>query len=43
MDLLRIDVLADRHADIDKSDVEQESAVLASPGKKSDHGGQAKE
>ncbi len=43
MDLLRIDALADRHADIDKSDVEQESAVLASPGKKSDHGGQAKE
>jgi acyl carrier protein len=43
MDLLRIGSLADRHADIDKSDVGQESAVLAPPDKKVDHGGQAKE
>jgi len=43
MDLLRIGSLADRHADIDKSDVEQVSSVLASPDKKVDHGGQAKE
>ena len=43
MDLLRIGSLAGRHADIDKSDVEQESSVLAAPDKKVDQGGQAKE